>query len=280
MYRFLIIGVTFLWLSAMAALFVRDVWPAWTAQDSPPLIARQFTDPDRRHEQFAILDNAGKRIGTAWGNIAPAPAGSTLYGTVVFAALPLVPEVRVETETEFDTDGGLDSFSLNVHGLPMRTIRVRGERRGIYFPCELQIGSLHRQANLDLSASRMISESLRPFSFLPSLRVGQSWRMQVLDPLSAIVSRKAEFSPIIARVTARETIHSPLFGDPVDCFVVETLPPQIKAWVGPDGRVLVQQVDVPGFGKMTVRQEPFDESERKAAVHRIPMGSGWSSQQE
>src|SRR6185369_17210571 len=33
MHKLLLTGVVLLWLTAMTALFMRDVWPAWTAQD-------------------------------------------------------------------------------------------------------------------------------------------------------------------------------------------------------------------------------------------------------
>src|SRR5690606_34576415 len=104
--------------------------------------------------------------------------------TLLIEGLSFIPAVRIETTTEFDPEGELDSFRMDVFGVPMTKIWVAGERRGIYFPCELQVGPLYRQANLDMSASRMISESLRPFTVLPNLYVGQSWRMQILDPLS------------------------------------------------------------------------------------------------
>jgi hypothetical protein len=170
--------------------------------------------------------------------------------------------------TEFDMEGGLDSFSLDVHGVPMTIIRVRGERRGIYFPCELQIGPIRRQASLDLSASRLIGESLRPFAFLPDLRVGQSWRMQLLDPMAAVMRRRAEFKPIVARVTGTEIIEHE--GQPLECFVVETSPQSATAWVDSSGRVLMQRVDVPGFGKLTVRTEAYDEESRAQARQRVP----------
>ena len=138
-----------------------------------------------------------------------------------------------------------------------------GARRG------KAVGPLRRQANLDVSASRLIGESLRPFTFLPDLHVGQSWRMQILDPMSAVMQQQTHFKSVVATVTGTETIEG-ADGKPVECFVVKTRPQRTAAWVDRDGRVIAQQVDVPGLGRITVRQEPYDEDAHDAAVQRVP----------
>jgi hypothetical protein len=253
----------------MGALFVRDIWPAWTAQDAPPMRPAQLAKLDRPQQQFQIIGPHDRRMGTAWSNVVSNTENTTIYGTLVLETVPLVPAVLIETVTDFDTQGGMDSFSLDVFGVPMMKIQVRGERRGIYFPCEARIGPLERQANLDLSASRLIGETLRPFTFLPTLRVGQRWRMQLLDAASIVAKQRAEFTSIVAEVTGTEVIRSPLYNEPVECFVVETSPQHAKAWVGPKGDVLVQEVDVPGLGKLTIREETFNSEERTNAKQRI-----------
>ncbi|HOJ75506.1 MAG TPA: hypothetical protein PLQ89_14315 [Phycisphaerae bacterium] len=265
MHRLLTVGIVLLWVSAMTALFVRDVWPAWTAQDAPPMtrdeLARFGGD-----QQLGIFDSAGKRLGTAWSSVSKVGSNTAIHGTVHIEGLSVVPVVLVETSTEFDEKGELDSFNLDVFGVPMTSIKVRGERHGIYFPCEIQMGPLFRQANLDMAASRLIGDSLRPFNYLPLLKVGQSWRMQIVDPLSAVMGGSTRFTSIVARVTGRETIDHD--GKPVDCFRVETTPGQAKAWVAPDGRVLVQEVDVPMLGKVKVRDEDYDEQLRNSVRRR------------
>jgi hypothetical protein len=269
MYRLMALGIVLLWLSAMTALFVRDVWPAWTAQDAPPMVRDELTRFGRE-QQLGIFNAEGKRVGTAWSNVALSGGNTAIQGTVYVEGISLVPVVLVETSTEFDTEGELDTFNLDVFGVPATVIKVHGERHGIYFPCEIQMGPLYRQANLDMAASRLIGDSLRPFSFLPTLKVGQSWRMQIIDPLSAAMGGSTRFTSIVARVTRKETIEHG--GKSVECFVVETSPGQAKAWVGPDGRVCMQQVDVPMMGKMTVQDEPYKEHERERARIRVRRG--------
>lgn len=266
MHRLIFTGSFLLWATAMTALFIRDVWPAWTAQDAPPFKQGMVERLERREEQYGVFNNQGVRIGTAWSNIVSAGGNTTVYGTAVLSVAPL-PELRIETTTEFADDGALDNFMLRVFGVPMTTIKIWGERRGIYFPCELQVGALRRQANLEMSASRMIGDTLRPFSFMPELRVGQSWRMQVLDPLTAAFSKSTQFQSIIATVTGEETIDH--LGTQVKCKVVQTSPHHVKAWVGPDGRVLLQEVEMPGVGKIRVRQEKYEPNQREAAKNRV-----------
>jgi hypothetical protein len=271
MYRWLFIAVTVLWLVAMTALIRRDVWPAWTAQEAPRMEASLFGKPgDVRREQFGILDADDERIGTAWGEVQVGDNGrASVTGVILVDGLTLIPPVRVESNTEFDDHGELDSFHLDVYGVPMTVISVQGERRGIYFPCEMQIGPVHRQTNLEVSASRMIGESLRPFAVLPKLHVGQSWRMQILDPLSAMQGgRKAEFKSVVAEVTGKEAITTEETGK-VECFVVEVRGQRAKAWVAPDGRVLRQEVAVPGVKKLTLQAEEYRKERRDEAAKRV-----------
>ena len=255
MYRLFTVAVVILWGSAMTALFVRDVWPAWSAQDAPPLKPESIAEIAERDHQYGIYrDN--ERLGTAWSTITGNAYNATIRGTLVIEAQSFLPAVRIESETQFDDTGGLDGFWLRVYGLPLTRIHIRGERRGIYFPCEIHAGPFHRQANLDMSATRLIGDSLRPFSYLPELEVGQSWRMQLLDPMSAVLGGKARFKSIVARVVGMETIN--FQNRQVNCFVVETSPEKVTAWVGPDGEILLQEVELPGIGRVQTRSEPYD----------------------
>jgi hypothetical protein len=279
MYRLFAIGVVLMWVSATVALIARDVWPAWTAQDPPPMQADRLARMHQETEQFRIVDGKGQRIGTGWREFSGSDAGSAITGWMEILNIGPIPRVRVRTETRFDGDGGLDAFDLDVYDVPMTKIQVHGERRGIYFPCQLQIGPLRREASLDLSASRMMGESMQPFSYLPELKVGQSWRMQLLDPISAVMSQRTNFQAMVATVTGLETIESPEGGEPVECFVVETSPRSAVAWVDRNGRVLRQRAQMPGFGQVTVQIEPF-EPDKLERVRKAPRRRARSSTKE
>ncbi len=265
MYRLLVISVVLAWVGAMTALVVRDVLPAWTAQDAPRLTREHFAALSDEPEQFAILGPDGRRLGTGWGDIARSGSNTSVHGTMLVEKLGPV-SVLIETMTEFDAAGELDTFNLDVYvyGVPTR-VRVRGERRGIYFPCEFQVGTIRREANLDLSASRLIGDTLRPFNHLPDLKVGQSWRMQLIDPLS-LISGQARFTPIVVTVTGTDTIEH--LGSKVQAFVVHTRPGETTAWVAADGRVLKQEADVPGLGRIVVQSEAYSEQQRNQARER------------
>jgi len=267
MYRLFLGGVVAVWLSAMTALFVRDIWPAWSAQNAPPLSSHHLGELPRYDWQYGLFDAQQRRIGTSWATMSGTEQTTTIRSTLVLDGAPMIPPLRVETETQFDAEGQLDSFWLHVYGLPMTRIHVRGERRGIYFPCEIQAGPFHRQANLEMAATRLIGDAFRPFSYLPTLEVGQSWRMQLLDPLSAVLGGKPRFTSLVARVTRKETIDHK--GAKVECHVVETNPEHVTAWVGPSGEVLLQKVDLPGLGTLGIRSEEYDSALRARMVSQI-----------
>lgn len=275
-YRLFNIAVAVMWLAAMSALFMRDIWPSWSAQDSPPLKKESLAGLRSTDEQYGLYkitaNGQTTRIGTAWNTLSPTADGCSLRGTVLVEGLPLVPRVRVETETVFDAEGGLDSFWLRVFGVPQTKIFVRGERHGIYFPCEIHLGPLHRDANLEISASRLIGDTFRPFSFLPTLEVGQSWRMQIVDPLAAVIGRRMQFKSIVARVTGMEKLT--IGGEQVECFVVQTSPQTVKAWVNRQGRVLMQEVAWPGLGNLRVCDEPVDKTRHLRQAARAAVREG------
>src|SRR5205085_2158285 len=134
MYRLVFIGSVLLWVSAMSALFVRDVWPAWTAQDAPPVTRELLTQVGERKEQYGIFGSNGVRLGTAWGEVGTGAAGGTsVIASAALALSPLpesyikLPEIYIKTQTDFTPEGGLDTFDLNVYGVRGTRIRAHGE---------------------------------------------------------------------------------------------------------------------------------------------------------
>jgi hypothetical protein len=262
MYRLLSIGVFLLWVTAMVSLVVRDVLPGWTAQDPPPITGDHFKLLDEPRQQFGMFNGQNRRLGTAWSDVQVTSGATSVYGTVVLDGLTFIPRVRINTTTSFDTTGALETFDMQVLGVLDQKIVVQGERRGIYFPVVMQFGPIRREVNLDFSASRMIGESLRPFGYLPTLRVGQSWRMQILDPVAAVMTGRTDFKSVVATVTGKETIRHPTQeGETVDCFVVETSPTRSKAWVDANGTVFRQEVEMPGLGRVVLMKEKYERSE-------------------
>jgi len=248
MHRIFGIAVTAVWLTAMGALFVRDIWPVWTAQDPPPFIGRE------RNSQCGIYDAHGNRVGTAWSQIWTSNDQARHESVVKLDRLAKLPPVQIETAVTFTKDGTVDNFETRVYGMPMK-IRIYGEAYGAYIPCMLEVGPFKRSFRLDAASSRSIAESIRSFDSLPELRVGQSWRMQVIDPVSAILNQQTRVSSVVARVEREETIvHE---GRPVRCFVVTAA--RTKAWVSADGTVLRQESDVPGLGRLILEDEEFRE---------------------
>ncbi|MBN1489953.1 MAG: hypothetical protein JXA69_08555 [Phycisphaerae bacterium] len=269
MYRTFGIAVTALWLTAMAALFYRDVWPAWTAQE-PPNLTAQDKEARYRQSQCGIFDEHRRRVGTGWSEYVGFGQQVQMKKTVVLERVPMLPPICIDTVVTMMADGDIDAFELDVVGvmLPDGTalkISMQGESYGRYIPCTLQIGSFRRTFKLDAAASRLISDSIQPFDVLPDLRVGQSWRMQILDPLAAALYQKTRPTSIIATVERMETIEHQ--GERVQCFLVTA--GRVHAWVAPDGRVLRQEADmpIPGLGKLIVEDEPFD-AERRTELRR------------
>jgi hypothetical protein len=266
MYRLFVIAVVLFWLGSMGALFMRDVWPAWTAQEPPSMSPGSLESDTPPETQLAIYNEQNKRLGTAWSRVTKTSQETTISSTVSIIAGKMIPSLLIEMNTVFDDEGRLDRFRLEVKGIPQMKIFAEGERRGIYFPCRFQVGVIRRQMNLELAASRMMGQSFQPFAYLPNLEVGQAWRMQMLDPLTAVMSKQARLTPMVIHVIEKEPIEHQ--GEKVECFVLESTPPRIKAWVDERGYILKQKTQVPMIGTLILKSEKYDAAAREKARTR------------
>jgi hypothetical protein len=133
------------------------------------------------------------------------------------------------------------------------------------FPCELTVGSVTRTFAFENEAMQALGEALRPFDVLPDLHVGRTWRVRLFNPVKQVLGKQADFESVLVRVTGMETIEHR--GSQVECFRIEA--GEIVAYADAGGRVLEQRVQLPIFGTIVVRDEPFEPETREAARQRI-----------
>ncbi len=259
-------GVVLFWLASMSVLFVRDILPTWTARDPPPAVALDGTESGHADAQAGIFRAGGQRVGTNWLRFYPTDDQLTVKSTTFVSGLPLVPPLRIVSRFTFRDQGVLDNFDMSILGAPL-AIRLKGENYDPDFPCELTMGDETFRWRMDAQTSRMLAETFRPFMRLPGLYVGRSWRMRVVDPLATVTRGAGQFTVVLVRVTAKETIQHQ--GESVECFRVEA--PQLVAFVTSDGRVLRQEIEVPVFGRFVILSEPFDRDSLHKAEDRVPL---------
>jgi hypothetical protein len=261
MNRFLGTMITIAWLAAMAALVKRDVLPFWMADEAP---LRVLPEEAR---QIAILNSSGGRIGTNWITTMVAPAATGIQSSTVLdvskatGLLPGVGAMLIETDSSFGEQDRLEQFHLRLVGIGMPA-EVQLDRYGEDFACTAKLGSMTRVFSLDGRLSEYLGDSLRPFVHLAGLRVGQQWRVRLLDPFSLVHGSAPEFKTQLATVTRRETIRDG--AGEVDCFRVEM--EGAVAWAAPDGRIVRQEADVPLLGRWVMVDEPYDKAARNKAL--------------
>jgi hypothetical protein len=266
-------------LGANTTLFVRDILPRWLAGNPPELDDLSHgTGPERR-VQTGIYNADRELVGRNWW--ISKVQGEFLNVTSLTMLYPInlpngmaTPRVRIETQLRYQTqDGFLGELVLTIRGLPAAIV-LRGELvPPDEFACKWWLGYVERgHFVLDAQATRAIGDVLRPFTRLPGLYVGRTWRVQLLDPLSRIVPglQAEEFlgDAEFVRVVRTETIEH--LGRPVEAFVVEAA--RTRAWVAPQGDVLRQEVELPFLGKLTLYDEPYDDAAYREAKQ-------WSARQ-
>lgn len=249
------IVVTILWLLAMGVLVHRDVIPYWTAQDPPG-------GPEECGEyQIAIHSETHARVGTTWVKTSTLPTGTIVHSLTILnldaisSVFPIKGELGLVTNLTYGPDRALLGFDFHLNGAGM-PIQVNGYRYGSDFACTATFGDLTKTIPLDGRLSGYLGESLRPFTHLENLHVGQTWRIRLVDPFSLIQKQSLEFQTQLAKVTKRETIEHG--GKMIECFCIET--PSARAWADDDGRVLRQEVRIPLLGRWTLTDEPVDKA--------------------
>lgn len=248
------IAVILLWGSAVIALVRRDVLPYWEAHRPPRGVI-----PQERLQ--AGLYAGPQRIGASqttvrrFGGITHVRSVTELaLGAMRLPGLSALPRVTFVTTLTFQGVERLESFETQVHGAPA-PIHVEGHLLGIDYSCLAKFGALQHKFSLDARLSQQLGEALRPFTHLPDLELGQTWQVQALDPVGLMTGQTAQFRPMLVRVVGRDRI--PHRGAEVECFRLES--DHAWAWVDRDGRVLVQVIELPLLGKLTIRDEPFDD---------------------
>lgn len=270
MNRLGLLAVVLLWIVSMGWLIQRDLLPRWRASDPPPAISNDWIKHHGEDHQLSIIDKYGRRIGTCWTTYQITPQATTRRDDILLHKAGPIGSLLIHIDAAFLGGGVLDMFSMEVLGQPLR-VSLRGERVGPDFPFELTVGPVRQTFRLESADVIAIGNNVRPFALLPGLRVGQSWYLELFNPVSALVRGTQRFVPMLVEVTGRETIMHR--GQEVECFLVEA--GGVKAWVDDAGCVLKQQAPVPGVGRITLISEPYDEESHKRAhdfLERRPIG--------
>lgn len=261
-------GIILFWAACMSWLVIHDVLPGWSAS-RPPASADRAWLADEEHRKLAakIIDDAGEcgRIRTVY------EVGETTIRRTDVIELDrlsgLSLGVRIDVDSTFLLDGTLDEIDLRVGLGEARSVaRVRGERFPTAYAFSLELGSGPLQTfKLPLSGAGMITESINPFTSLPKLQVGQSWRISVLNPMAMLAGAlplpsklSDRYVQVVVRVTGKERIAT--YRGPRDCFVVEM--DEARAWVDEDGVVMRQEVRLP-FGSLTIERTRFEEEPKR-----------------
>lgn len=273
--RWIGIATLVLMLGVNAALMMRDVLPDWMAGEPPVSRALQLEPGDESHIQLGIYDQQGHCIGYSWTySSRSGDLISVRHRTVIESlSLPLDTEIRairIDTNLNYLRHRGLDELRVWVFGLGIR-IRLEGEFFPPNdFPCRWQVGSRRGEFLLPGEATRALGDMIRPFESLTGLSVGQSWRVELLNPLSGVIpdwgTRNMMTDGLLVRVTGIEEIEHR--GAVVEAFVIEA--ERLRAWVSREGRVIRQEFELPLVGKLTLVDEPYDDELRQRVLHEVP----------
>lgn len=255
MRRLFDLTVVSIWVLSLVGLVWHDLWPTWTAS-SPPVLVPSGGKDTPIQMQFALDSQAWGSLGRSWVQFWRLETGAVAGSTTVLQAGPIRRPIRIETNLNFDKDDRLDQLKIWVYGLPVSPVRIEAESFGEDFPCRIRIGDQQHDFTLRQEQATAFGEVFRPFVYLKGLQIGQTWRMAGINPLGSLWGEDPAPTPIVVKVVGKETIDH--LGRPVECFRVQAQ--NATAWVDADGRVLLQTVQVPVLGTISIRLlDGFDE---------------------
>jgi len=259
--------VVVLWLVCTTWLISRDAVPRWFARTPPEVASASWLREQGDQFQYGIYGEDGGRRGTCWSVYKVGMHAIIRKDTLMLEELGVIRRLIIDSEMTYLNETELDNVEVEVSGLRERII-LRGERQGPQFAFRLKIGDTRPPQDfmLDASAAQTLCDTVKPFSSLRGLRVGQAWKIQMLDPFSLVSDgRRARLKPVVAAVVDRETIK--LQGREVECHVVESQ--GSRAWVDDSGRVLLQTVEMPALGRLEIREQAFQRGQYEDTLREL-----------
>ena len=254
------------WLVCMTWLVARDAVPRWFAEAPPDTATLSWLKEQGHQFQYGIFESSGGRRGSCWSVYDVHHDTIRRNDLLVLDGLGPIERLIIETELTFLNETELATIEVEIKGVPAR-ITLKGERQGPKFGFKLDIGGfpVHNFV-LDAEAAQTLCDVTKPFSTLRGLEVGRSWKIHVIDPFSLIQSGgRTRLKAVVVRVTDKEVIR--VEGRAYDCYVVES--PGARAWIDETGRTRRQVVDVPGVGKLEIREEEFRREQYDTMLRRI-----------
>ncbi len=257
-----------LWLAAMGWVFAHDVWPDLAATDPPRLKATDWLKGEGARARLTIEDEHGQ-LGTIWTNYLVDRSSIRREDVILVERFPVdITPLRILVESVFTPDGKLDEFTLQLDN-PGTRAHLHGERFHADFSFTIRAGPIFRTFTTPLSDGELLADAFNPFNDLGVLEVGQTWRMQVFNPVSAATGLGNRFLTTTVTVTGEERIDTGVWEG--NCSVVES--DTAKAWIDVHGVAQLQEITLPMVGTFRiVRQKEFDAWHRSVVKRQRVRG--------
>lgn len=262
-----------LWLAAMGWLIAHDVWPALTAKEPPPHRPTEWLREEGRQSEFSVLLN-NDPIGRIWTTYLVGEESLRRTDLIWFWQYPTaIAPLRIVVDSVFTAEGLLDELTVKLASR-QDSMRLHGERFHADFSFTFENGPIEQAFKVPLSEGGLIAGALSPFSQLTDLHVGQTWRMQMFNPIAALTGVGDRFMPMLIKVTGEERIATP--DGECQCLVLESA--HTKAWVDSRGVVVAQEITLPMPGRIRIIRQPTFDEDAMQRIKRMPLRRDRGSQ--
>ena len=259
--RVFIAVVVFLWLTTMAWLVFSKVLPPLLVGEPPEFATQTGAEPICWHVHW----NERPLGWAASKTVAGIDDVTEIHSRVVLNRLPLdemTPvwlksfvnrmgsvDMDARSRLEFDPLDRLSSFRTTIRiGEVSEAIQMNGRVDNSLLQLTVRSGDLEYTVEHNLPASSLLGNDLAPQTYLPNLRLGQTWTMPIYSPFHP------PSSPLdILKATVEQEEMLIWHGRPVKTLLVvyrneggsgyfKSADHRGKIWVRGDGAVLKQEV--------------------------------------
>lgn len=254
-----------MWAASMGWLAVHDILPTLTAGDPPRIQSSDWSEEGTRETEYVVLlDN--DEIGTIWTTYRVDVLSVQRMDYVLIERFPIpIHPLHLAMTSTFTPDGLLDEFTVRVRNESRLLLELHGERFQSDFSFTLGVGTHEQAFKVPLADGSLFTGGFNPFSRLANIQVGQSWRVQVFNPVSVITGAGPRFHSMLVRVTGRERVTTA--GGAYDCLVVEA--PNARAWIDDRGDVVMQEMVLPVSGTLRFVRNAFVDSQSREKAFRF-----------
>jgi hypothetical protein len=254
--RTIVIAVFCFWIASTTWLVIREIVPLYRAGEPPAFTIDITAEAGGSRSSWTIKFN-GQNVGSGFSGVKPRPDRTfdlfSEWHFVNFRPLNIGEIKKIKGWYRVDKDGNLKELQAEL-GVVLGRDEWLGEAKGVVkddlllMSRQVSVGGVpvdlsgFQPKPIAVPAHGSILNSMHLLDRIPGLRVGRSWEVPLLDPLSLVLLNKTTLPSLIAQVHQDQLVWQ---GQSVRCYRIDYAEPgksvTARTWVRMEDDLVLQQ---------------------------------------